>query len=57
MFEYIFLYDIVLMIIFLLRECLFGVFEGEYKDEISVNLKYEKYFNDLNFKDFCYSFL
>lgn len=40
----------------LLRERSLGVFEGEYKDEISANPKYEKYFNDPNFKDFRHSF-
>ncbi|HIE0210852.1 TPA: histidine phosphatase family protein, partial [Staphylococcus aureus] len=28
----------------------------EYKDEISANPKYDKYFNDPNFKDFRHSF-
>ena len=55
-FEHIFPYDIASTTTPLLRERSLGVFEGEYKDEISANPKYEKYFNDPNFKDFRHSF-
>lgn len=55
-FEHIFPYDIASTTTPLLRERSLGVFEGEYKDEISANPKYEKYFNDPKFKDFRHSF-
>ncbi|MCS5349017.1 phosphoglycerate mutase family protein [Staphylococcus aureus] len=55
-FEHIFPYAIPSTTTPLLRERSLGVFEGKYKDDVSVNPKYEKYFNDPKFKDFRHSF-
>ncbi|UMT76003.1 histidine phosphatase family protein [Staphylococcus roterodami] len=55
-FKHIFPYDIPSTTTPLLRERSLGVFEGKYKDDVSVNPKYEKYFNDPKFKDFRHSF-
>ncbi|MBO1199306.1 histidine phosphatase family protein [Staphylococcus simiae] len=39
-----------------LRERSLGQFEGKYKDDISMQQEYEKYFNDPMFNDFRHSF-
>lgn len=55
-FEHIFTYPVTMTTTSLLRERSLGLFEGKFKDDISENQKYAKYFSDPNFKDFRHSF-
>lgn len=57
MYEELFFYDILIIYIKMLRECLLGVFEGENKEEVCKDKWFEKYFCDFNYKYFRYSFL